>query len=135
MNRPDPLHWLGYALGLGLPVENRDWILHDTTCPTWVVRHISRSLLQMAPIVLAILLFVPGPFWIRGMSALGGLIMGMIYSIGYIVETTEHRLVKAGYPVGTGQLTRDGRTTELRTDATARRRAKMLARMDRRAGR
>lgn len=129
------MRWLGYAVGLGLPEKNHSWVLHDTTCRTWVLRHLSRSLLQMAPIVLAILLFVPGPFWIRGMSAFGGLIMGMIYSIGYIVETTEHRLVKAGYPVGTGEQLRQDRSSELRTDGTARRRARMLARMDRRAGR
>ena len=33
----------------------------------------------------------------------GGVAMGLIYSLGYMVETTEHRLVKAGYPVGTGE--------------------------------
>jgi Family of unknown function (DUF5313) len=33
--RPDPLHWLWYALGGGLPPRYRDWVLHDATAPTW----------------------------------------------------------------------------------------------------
>ena len=86
----------------------------------------------MAPLVAAVLIFLPGPFWIRGVSALGGIMMGLIYALGYLIETTEHQLVKAGYPVGTGERVRAERQTQSRSAAVARRREKMFARMDRR---
>ena len=130
--RPNLLRWLGYAVGAGLPERHASWVLHDTTAPSWWARQAVRSLLQMAPIVGVILVLVPGPFWIRALSALGGLIMGLIFSVGYLVETTEHRLVKAGYPVGTGERVRSERGSTDRSEATARRREKMFARMDRR---
>jgi len=100
--RPGPLRWLWYALGGGLPARHRTWVLHDTTTRTWAVRHVVRALVQMAVPVLVLLLLVPGPFWIRGMAALGGVVLGLIFSLAYMPETTEHRLVKAGYPGGTG---------------------------------
>jgi hypothetical protein len=132
--RPGPVSWVRYAFGGGLNPRHRSWVLHDTTCRTWAARHVARSLLQMSPVVLAIVLLVPGPLWIRGMSALGGLIMGLIFSLGYMIETTEHRLVKAGYPVGTAERVRERRSSTDRSEAVARRRAKMLNRMDRRLG-
>lgn len=58
--------------------------------------------------------------------------MGLIYALGYLVETTEHRLVKAGYPVGTGERMREQRQTRERSTAVTRRREKMFDRMDRR---
>ncbi|MDQ1732237.1 MAG: hypothetical protein QOK10_2396 [Pseudonocardiales bacterium] len=133
-HRPGPVNWVRYAYGGGLNARHRGWVLYDTTCRTWAARHVARSLLQMSPVVLAILLLVPGPLWIRAMSSLGGLIMGLIFSLGYMVETTEHRLVKAGYPVGTAERVREQRSTTDRSEAVARRRAKMLNRMDRRLG-
>jgi hypothetical protein len=130
--RPSAARWVGYVYGAGLPARNRAWVLFDTTSRTWALRHVTRSLLQLAPLVAVVLLAVPGPFWIRAMSAGGGVAMGLIYSLGYMVETTEHRLVKAGYPVGTGERVREQATSAARQSGTARRRAKMMARMDRR---
>jgi hypothetical protein len=130
--RPSVARWVGYAYGAGLPARNRAWVLFDTTSHTWALRHVTRSLLQLAPLVAVVLLAVPGPFWIRAMSAGGGVAMGQIYSLGYMVETTEHRLVKAGYPVGTGERVREQAATAARASGTAQRRAKMMARMDRR---
>jgi len=135
MRRPGPLRWLWYSLGGGLPPEYRGWVLHDVTCRSWALRQALRSLMVVAPLVAAVLIFVPGPFWIRGVSALGGVMMGLIYALGYLVETTEHRLVKADYPVGTGEQVREQRLTEARSEAVARRREKMFERMDRRTGR
>jgi hypothetical protein len=123
---------LWYSLGGRLPERYRSWVLHDVTCRTWALRQVLRSLLVASPLVLILLVFVPGPFWIRGLSALGGVLMGLIYSLGYLIETTEHRLVKAGYPVGTGERTREQQQTRTRSAAVSRRRQKMFARMDRR---
>jgi hypothetical protein len=60
------------------------------------------------------------------------MLMSLIYSLGYLVETTEHRLVKAGYPAGTGEAVRQQRATSQHSEATARRRQKMFDRMENR---
>lgn len=112
VRRPDPARWLWYASGGRLPERFAPWVLHDTTCRTWVLRHVIRAVVQIAPIVIAIIVFVPGPIWLRVMCALGGTIMGLIFSISYAHETAEHRLVKAGYPPGTGPATRAERTAD-----------------------
>jgi hypothetical protein len=131
-NRPTAWQWVRYAVGASLPPEQREWVLRDTTSRSWIARHLARMALQMSPLIVGILLFVPGPFWIRSLAVLGGVIMGTIFSVGYAVETTEHRLMKAGYPVGTGEAVRERRQTEERLRATARRREKMAARAQRR---
>jgi Family of unknown function (DUF5313) len=135
MRRPDPLRWLWYSLGGGLPARYREWVLHDVTCRSWALRQVLRSLMVVAPLVAAVLIFVPGPFWIRGVSALGGIMMGLIYSLGYLVETTEHRLVKAGYPVGTGERIRERQQNKTRSEAVSRRRERMFDRLERRGRR
>jgi hypothetical protein len=132
MKRPTLWQWLRYAYGAGLPASLSPWVFHDTTGKRWVSRHVARSLLQLTPLIAAILIFVPGPFWIRGLATLGGVIMGLIFSVGYMIETTEHRLVKAGYPAGIGERTREARTTEARRIETARRRERIATRVERR---
>ncbi|WP_369137468.1 DUF5313 family protein [Modestobacter versicolor] len=138
LHRPGVLRWLWYALGGGLPGRHRAWVLHDTTTGNWGVRHVLRAVVQMSVPIALVLLFVPGPFWIRGMAALGGLALGLIFSVAYMTETTEHRVKKAGYPVGTAQAVRDEaqrarsaeRTVKLRAAA-----AKRAARYRERQGR
>lgn len=132
--RPGPLRWCWYSLGGSLPSRFDGWVLHDITCRTWALRQVLRSLLVLSPLIAVVLIVPPAPLWIRALSALGGVIMALIFSVGYIVETTEHRLKKAGYPVGTGERIRAERSTSNRTDAVARRRQKMFDRMDRRRG-
>lgn len=130
--RPTPWQWLRYSLGAKLPSEQSEWVLHDTTCRTWALRQVVRSLLVISPLIVVLLIFVPGPFWIRALSALGGMLMSLIYSLGYLVETAEHRLVKAGYPAGTGAAVRQGRAVDDRSAATRQRREKMFQRMENR---
>jgi hypothetical protein len=77
--RPDPLHWVLYAFGAGLPRRNREWVLHDVTARTWFLRQVLRAVVQVAPI--AVLLW----------------------------GSTEHRAVKAGYPEGTAERVRGQR--------------------------
>ena len=43
IRRPDPLRWLWYAYGGGLPARFAPWVLHDTTCRTWWLRHLVRA--------------------------------------------------------------------------------------------
>ena len=120
------------AAGGRLPEDLSEWVLHDTTCRTWALRQVVRTLLVISPLIVVLLVVIPGPFWIRALSALGGMLMSLVYSLGYLVETTEHRLVKAGYPAGTGAAVRERNAVDDRSAATARRRQKMFQRMENR---
>ena len=116
--RPDPLRWVWYAFGGRLPARNREWVLHDITCRTWPLRHTARSLVQISPGLLFLLL--PGPLWIRAMSILGGVILALWYSLSYMEHTCEYRLYKHGYPLGTGRATREAANAEERARRTSR---------------
>jgi len=70
VRRPNPIWWTWYALGGGLPPRYSAWVLHDTTTRTWALRHLVRALVQLAIPIAAVLVFMPGEFWIRGMAAL-----------------------------------------------------------------
>jgi hypothetical protein len=136
--QPNPVHWIWYALGGRLPERNREWVLHDTTVRTWALRHVLRSFVQLAIPIALVLLFVPGPFWIRGMAALGGVLLALFFSLAYMTETTESRVKRAGYPAGTAQATRDrlGEHRDIeerqrRRAAAERRGAKYRARQER----
>lgn len=123
VRRPDPVRWLWYALGGALPARFSPWVLHDTTTRTWALRHVARSLLQLAVPITLVLLFVPGEFWIRGMAALGGVFLALFFSLAYMPETTENRVKRAGYPAGTATATRDRLGRERQAAESRRRRA------------
>lgn len=98
--RPDPFHWLWYAVGGALPARNRGWVLHDLTTRTWPVRHLLRSLVQVSPVAALLVAVIPGELWVRLVAVLGGILVGMIYAVAYLYEATEHRALQAGYPRG-----------------------------------
>lgn len=138
LRRPGPLRWLWYALGGGLPRRFSPWVLHDTSTRTWALRHVLRSFVQLAVPIGLVLAFVPGAFWIRGMAALGGVLLALFFSLAYMTETTESRVKRAGYPAGAAQAARDtnARERELlesgrRQEAAARRAARYRARRGR----
>jgi Family of unknown function (DUF5313) len=138
IRRPGALRWFWYALGGALPPRYSAWVLHDTTAPSWGLRHLARALVQLAVPIALVLLLVPGPFWIRGMAALGGVILGLIFSLAYMTETTENRVVRAGYTVGTAQAARERAALHRHEQDNVRRRkaaAKRAARYRARAGR
>jgi hypothetical protein len=129
--RPAPHRWLWYALGGGLPARHRGWVLFDTTTTTWWQRHIARSFVQMGIPLALVMLLLPAPLGLRLAAAGGGIFLAMIYSLAYMNETTENRVVKAGYPAGTAQAMRDRsglarqqRETERRRAAAAKRAAR-----------
>jgi hypothetical protein len=127
VQRPGVLAWLWYALGGRLPARFSAWVLHDTTARTWALRHVLRSFVQLAVPIGLVLLLVPGEFWIRGMAALGGILLGLFFSLAYMPETTENRVKRAGYPAGTAQAARD-RATRAREVAEGERRRAAAAR-------
>ena len=97
--RPNPLQWVWYALGGGLPRELSSWVLADTTGRTWILRHLARAVVQMLPVVV-LCLIVPVPLGYRMSAAVGGLLIGLLFSMAFMTETIEHRARKAGFPPG-----------------------------------
>jgi hypothetical protein len=118
--RPNPAQWLWYAFGGGLPRSLSPWVLADTTARTWVWRHLARALVQLTPVVVLCLLLPPVDFGIRLTAAGGGLVIGLLFSVAYMTETTEHRAVKAGWPPGTTAERREQRAERERVERRAR---------------
>jgi hypothetical protein len=123
VRRPGVLAWFWYALGGRLPARFSPWVLHDTTTRTWALRHLLRSAVQLAVPIGLVLLLVPGEFWIRGMAALGGVLLGLFFSLAYMPETTENRVKRAGYPAGTAQAARERAAQDREVHEGERRRA------------
>jgi hypothetical protein len=113
--RPNPLQWLWYALGGGLPRALSPWVLADTTGRTWIWRHLARAVVQMLPVVAACLV-VPVPLAYRLSAAVGGLLLGLMFSVAFMTETIEHRVAKAGYPPGTAAQLRAERAERDRVE-------------------
>jgi len=120
LRRPGPARWLLYAFGRGLPPEYREWVLHDVTTRTWVLRHLVRTTVQLLPVAVLLYALIPGPAWIRALAVLGGLLLGFFYSVAYMYETTENRVMKAGYPRGTAGKIRDTRSAVPREEQARR---------------
>ena len=122
--RPAPHRWLWYALGGGLPARHRGWVLFDTTTGTWGLRHVVRMLVQLSVPIALVVIFLPAPLALRLAVAGAGIFLGLIYSLAYMPETTENRVVKAGYPAGTATALREraGHQRDLR-DSSRRRAA------------
>jgi hypothetical protein len=118
--RPGPVRWVLYAFGRPLTPEYREWVLHDVTSRTWVLRHLLRTTVQLLPFAVLLYVLIPGPAWVRGCSVMAGLLLGYFYSAAYMYETTEHRVVRAGYPRGTAAEIR-GRGDEAERAEQARR--------------
>jgi hypothetical protein len=102
-----------------LPRELAPWVLHDTTTRTWVLRHLARSVVQLAPFIAVCLAAVPVPFGYRLSAAGGGLILALMFSVAYMTETTEHRVAKAGYEAGTAAQVREERAEKAREERRA----------------
>jgi hypothetical protein len=117
--RPGPLRWIAYAFGRPLPARYREWVLHDVTAPTWLLRHVARILTQLALPIAAELIFLPASIGLRLMvlaAAVPPVVMG---SMLFSVERGEHMLVKAGYPAGTGEKTRQERALRTQYERAA----------------
>jgi hypothetical protein len=59
------------------------------------------------------------PLAYRLSAATGGLILGLMFSLAYMFETTEHRVTKAGYPSGTSGRVRAERAERERLERQA----------------
>jgi len=118
--RPGPVRWLWYAVGGRLPADYREWVLHDVTCHTWPLRHLLRLLVQVVPVAVVLLAFVPGPLWVRLWGVTAGAVVGLLYSFVFLYEATEQRASKAGYPHVTATRVREERRAARSLAAAAR---------------
>ncbi|WP_228771507.1 DUF5313 family protein [Actinokineospora iranica] len=117
LKRPSPLLWLRYAVGGTLPDEYRHWVLWDLSSRTWVLRHFTRVMVLFLPLWL--LLLVPGPLSLR-LSMIGlGYITGLYFSLSFMEDAAERRLIKHGYPAGLNR--------RIREEAAAHDRAEIVA--------
>ena len=115
-SRPNPAQWVWYAWGGGLPRHLSRWVLADTTCRTWIVRHFLRAVVQVVPLMALCLLVPPVPLAYRLSAAFGGLFIALIFSMAFMTETIEHRTAKAGYPPGTAARVRAERAERERVE-------------------
>lgn len=120
IRRPDPLRWLWYAVGGRLPARYREWVLHDTTCRTWHLRHFARTAAVLTLLSVPLALVIPGPLWLRLSALLLGWLVSLQYALFVMEESVEHRVVKAGYPAGTARATRLEATADERAEAARR---------------
>lgn len=101
--RPGPFRWLFFVYGGRLPDRYRDWVLHVATCPTWLVRAFGRGLMQLAPILGALLagLVVFGGSW---PLALGSTLLGFLVALRIILafaqDNVDARVAQHGFPAG-----------------------------------
>jgi hypothetical protein len=109
--RPNPLLWLWFAIWGPLPERHRVWVLYDATCWTWVLRHVARLLLLTALPTAAILIWLPGPIGLRGLTAFVTGFCALLFTAIWVNEATEHRLVQAGWRWGIGPEVRQARNT------------------------
>jgi hypothetical protein len=56
------------------------------------------------------------PLSYRVSAAVGGLMLGLLFSIAFMTETIEHRTTKAGYPPGTAARLRAERAERERVE-------------------
>ncbi|WP_436500135.1 DUF5313 family protein [Actinokineospora sp. HUAS TT18] len=117
MERPGPMRWLWYAIGGTLPARYRHWVLWDLTSPRWVFRHMARAAVLLSPWWL--LLLVPGPWSLRFSMVALALITGFYFSMSFMEDAAERRLIKHGYPAGLNRRIREESTPENRAEIVA----------------
>jgi hypothetical protein len=103
--RPNPLRWLWYAVGGRLPAANREWVLYDLTSRTWVFRHLARALVQHS--VWLLLLLLPIPLDLRVWMIAVGVSVGLVFSLSFMEDASERRLIRHGFPAGLNRKIRE----------------------------
>ena len=113
--RPGPLLWLRYAYGGGLPERYREWVLHDVTTKTWVLRHVIRSVVQFLPFAIIVFFVIPVDKGILAIGIAMGALIGLLFSTAFVDNVAESRAMKAGYPEGYAAEVRRERVKRGRT--------------------
>jgi hypothetical protein len=110
MSRPGPIQWVRYVYGGRLPERYREWVLHDATARTWLLRFAARVAFEALPwLVVAFVvltLWTPIPVPAVLVIVVLALIMGLFFTLTSADELAEVRLVKHGFTPGTGKAVR-----------------------------
>ena len=134
--RPNPLLWLKYVAWGSLPPRYRGWVLYDTTCSTWVLRHFARLIVLVTLPVAALAIWLPTSGSVRALTCLTTGLCAVMFPGLYVNEATDHRLAQAGWPPSIGPRIRQARGTHGQSFANAARRERTAQRRVRRgAGR
>jgi hypothetical protein len=119
MIRPDPPRWIWYTFGGRLGPRYSGWVLRDTTGRTRWLRQAVRAVAQVT-LLAAVVLPVLGLGVIAWAGVLLGVLLALWYSLAYIDQTAERRLVKHGYEPGTLKRTLRERNDRENADRIAR---------------
>jgi hypothetical protein len=119
--RPNPVQWVWYAFWGRLPDRHRIWVLYDATCATWIFRHVARLLTIAVLPVAAVVLFLPAPAHVRVLTAFVAWAGAFLFTVVWVNEATDHRLVRAGWRWGTGPAVRERRAVIAQWMGTVRR--------------
>jgi hypothetical protein len=109
------LRWLWYAVGGTLPNRYREWVLYDLTSAAWVFRHLARALVQHS--VWLLLLLLPIPLSLRLWMIAVAVAVGVFFSLSFMEDASERRLIKHGFPVGLNRRIREESSASHRTRA------------------
>lgn len=110
IRRPNAALWVYYQYRGKLPMEYRDWVLHDGTCRTWLLRVLIRGLVQVTPLVIVVFtgLVVFGDGSV--LLALGSVVLGILVTVRYVLsyaeESVNFRLARHGFPSEHGSRVR-----------------------------
>lgn len=104
--RPNPLLWIWYAYWGPLPRRYAIWVLFDATSSSWVARYFARILVAAALPVAAIAIFLPAEPQIRASTAFVAGTCAVLFTAPWINESTDRRLVQAGYDWDVGPALR-----------------------------
>jgi Family of unknown function (DUF5313) len=121
IRRPDPLHWVWYALGGRLPERYNGWILSDATRKHWMLRHALKAMVQLAVPIALFLWFFRGAWEITVPASVCGLILAVFFALAYSTESVEHRTRRAGFAPGLAEAIRQRAAQEREAAATVRR--------------
>ena len=121
---------LGRLLGDRLPTRTRDLVTDALGLDT--LRIAGTSAVAVADPALAARVGDSAPMLIvLGAVVGGGVFLGLIFSLAYMAETTEHRVIKAGYRPGTAVHLREQAGMAAQRRESERKRAAAAKRADR----
>ncbi len=110
MQRPGPVRWIRYVYGARLPDRYREWVLHDATARTWLLRFAVRVCFEALPwLAGAFVLLVtltPAPVAMVLPALVLSLFLSLFFTVTSADELAEVRLTKHGFPRGTGKRVR-----------------------------
>ncbi|HEY8301168.1 MAG TPA: DUF5313 family protein [Jatrophihabitans sp.] len=126
--RPGPVQWLRYAYVGSIAPQHRDWVLHDATAKTWVLRHAARYWAIIGPLVVVAMLALPASWQLRVLSCLTAAMSMMVFYLAYSTESVDRRVEKAGHPSGLAAHMRQERAVAAQRATVARYRERRAAR-------